>query len=278
MRFWLLAGCALALTACARKGPSGPPIEVNYITETAAIPVEILHQYHLNMDRAQDLARYDRLAWIATDSVQAFMEGIGSEHFRGYVVTFQQDSATVSFGDPGDGAGYVKYCEVGFSAKGTHPIRFDKPRAGTASEIRLYQALKASQRELPMREYQQGKHNFYMLEEKDTISVYLIPGFVDGRFVYGGSYLNKFAGGNLVSRQTFHLGYQYVKQSGKMGEVEIASTLAPVPNECDLMKFLVYRDFIPKMRVRTSQYMFFLWEKPEGQVGFDLRVLPPKGN
>src|SRR6185369_7039227 len=70
---WLLAGCALALVACAGKGPSGPPIEVNYITETAAIPVEVLHQYHLNMDRAQDLARYDRLAWIATDSIQAFM-------------------------------------------------------------------------------------------------------------------------------------------------------------------------------------------------------------
>jgi len=203
---------------------------------------------------------------------------LGSRHFRGYVVTYQQDSATVSFGDSGDGGGSVKYCEVGFSAQGAHPIRFDKPRIGTGTEIRLYQALEASRRNLHQGEFEQGRYNSYMLEEKDMVSVYLIPGYVDGQFVFGGSYLYRFVGGRLVAKQAFHEGYQYVKQVRKMGEVEIASTLNPVPNECDLMKFLAYRDFMPKMRIRTSRYRFFLWAKPDDQVGFDLRVLPATGS
>jgi hypothetical protein len=269
---------ALALAACGGGRTAAPSIETNYITEMAAIPVEVIHQYHVNLERARELARYDRLAWIATDSINPFTTSVGARHFQGYVVTFQQDSATVSFGDTGDGKGYVKYCEVGFSARGAHPIRFDKPRIGTGTEIRLYHALQAARRELPKGEYEQGRHNFYMLEARDTVSVYLVPGYRDGQFIFGGSYLYRFVDGRLVSRQAFHLGYQYVKLEKKMGEVEIASTLNTVPNECDLMKFLVYRDFMPKLRIRTSRYRFFLWEKPDDQVGFDLRVLPAAGS
>ncbi len=180
--------------------------------------------------------------------------------------------------DTFEGGGYMKYCEVRFSPRGKRPIKFDKPRSGSETEIRQYHALQMALRELPKGEYEKGRHNFYLLEERDTVSVYLIPGFRDGHFVYGGSYRYPFVDGKLVAKQAFHQGYQYVKQLKKMGEVEITSTLNTAPNECDLMKFLVYRNFIPKLRIRTSQYLFFLWEKPEDQVGFDLRVLPESGS
>jgi hypothetical protein len=64
-----LVVCVLALAACGGKRSAAPFIETNNITETAVIPMEVIEQYHANMDRARELAQYDRLAWVATDSV-----------------------------------------------------------------------------------------------------------------------------------------------------------------------------------------------------------------
>lgn len=235
------------------------------------IPLEVYSEFRNKLFIAEELTKYDKLAWIATDSIQRFQSQFDAEKMKGYVVNHFRDSAVVSFGAGDDSGKYVKHCQVVFGDGEPRPVLFDSGRIGDENEAVMFFAMRNAIMDLGETERNNGRHNFYAMTYSDTVKIYLIPGFRQGEFVFGGSLLYTYVKGRRVGKVNFHFGYQYFRQKEKPIDVHLNSDMNEIPNECDLMKFLTYRDFIGSMTIRTTRYLFVLSHRPDGGTDFDIK-------
>lgn len=136
----------------------------------------------------------------------------------------------------------------------------------------MFDALGKTMKDLGPGEWEKGKHNSYVFVNGDSTEVYLIPGYLPGQFIFGGSYLYDFVGGELTGKKVFHFGYQYVKDAGKFIPVRIKSDMNRVPNECDIMKYLTLGRFISRLDVETTEYLFSL-STADGKFSYDVKKL-----
>jgi hypothetical protein len=259
----ILLGILINLVSCSNTRQSSS-------AESRDVPMEVYSEFRNRLFFAEQLAKYDKLAWVATDSVQKYIRTLPPEKIKGYVVEEFQDSTVVSFGAKSDSGRYIKYCQAVFEPNGLRSVLFNGGRIGNANETKMFYAIRKSVDAIGEEERARGRHNYYALMAGDTVKVYLIPGYIPGKFIFGGSFLFTYVQGQSPKKKDFNVGYQYFKEQGKPIDVELYSEFDEIANECDIMKFLAYRGYIRKMKINTPKYIFLLTHKEKGETGFDI--------
>ena len=239
---------------------------------SATVPIRTYFQLKDTMVIAQYLARYDRLAWLATEAARALIVASMPGQITGYVVLMGGNPATVAFGSESEyqPGRFLKYCEVSFGRTGARAVLCEKNAYGDAQETAMFFAIRRSVEDLGEEELLRGRHNCYPIVRGNSMLVYLIPGYLPGRYVFGGSRVYRFENGNRMGMSRLHLGYHYVPNQVMPTEIRLVEKHSPLPNECDIMKFMTMRGQIRKMRIDTMKYVCIFTHKESGASEFEI--------